>query len=262
MSSFRGPRKATGALRAVLFDLDDTLFDHARATRSALADLPGLEPCLRIWPVEELCDRHGRVLETLHAGVLAGDMTVGEARVERFRQLLEAAGLPRPLDRARDVARAYRAAYERDWQAVPGAIGLLESVNAKGLRVVIVTNNGVAEQQRKLERCGIGALVHAMVTSEEAGIAKPAPGIFEIALRHAGASAAEAVMVGDAWATDVEGARAAGIRPVWFNRRRQAGPDPTVEQLVSFEPTAPAMAALTRRTAPRAIASETPPLRA
>ena len=35
--------------------------------------------------------------------------------------------------------------------------------------------------------------------------------------------AEDAVMVGDSWAADVEGARAAGIRPIWFNRAAPSG---------------------------------------
>lgn len=43
-------------------------------------------------------------------------------------------------------------------------------------------------------------------------------------------------MVGDSWESDVVGARNAGIRPVWFNRRGRTSPF-TVEELHSFEPT-------------------------
>ena len=49
--------------------------------------------------------------------------------------------------------------------------------------------------------------------------------------------AAQAVMVGDAWTTDIAGAMAAGIRPIWFNRRRAASPNPDVIELTALEPT-------------------------
>ena len=76
-----------------------------------------------------------------------------------------------------------------------------------------------------------------LVVSEEVGISKPDPRIFVVALERAGVEAPEAVMVGDSWANDVEGARAAGIRPVWFNRDGQTPPDPSVEVIESLEPT-------------------------
>ena len=60
------------------------------------------------------------------------------------------------------------------------------------------------------------------MTSAEAGAAKPAAAVFERALEFAGAGPAEAVHVGDSFANDVEGALAAGIRPVLVAR----GPAP------------------------------------
>ena len=57
-------------------------------------------------------------------------------------------------------------------------------------------------------------------------------------LERLGCAAGEAVMVGDSWPADVAGARAAGIRPIWFNRRGAAPPDddPPVAQILSLEP--------------------------
>jgi putative hydrolase of the HAD superfamily len=112
--------------------------------------------------------------------------------------------------------------------------------------VVIVTNNGVAEQRLKLARCGFEAWIDAMVTSEEAGITKPDPGIFAQALARARATAADAVMLGDAWGADIEGARAAGIGAVWFNRAGKPSPDPSVAELGSLEPASAALAVLGR----------------
>ena len=78
-------------VRAVLFDLDDTLFDHSHATEQALARLRRAEPALAAWTSEELQARHGAVLETLHQEVLAGALSIDAAREERFRRLLTAA---------------------------------------------------------------------------------------------------------------------------------------------------------------------------
>jgi len=41
-------------------------------------------------------------------------------------------------------------------------------------------------------------------------------------------------MIGDAWETDIAGARAAGIRPVWFNRFGAPSPDPSVTEVHSL----------------------------
>ena len=54
--------------------------------------------------------------------------------------------------------------------------------------------------------------------SEEVGAQKPNPRIYEEALRINGISADEALMIGDSYTSDVEGARAAGIDQMWFRR--------------------------------------------
>ena len=109
----------------------------------------------------------------------------------------------------------------------------------------IVTNNFVEEQRAKLGDCGLDPLVDFMVTSEETGLAKPDPGIFHAALERNGSRAEESVMVGDSWEIDVEGALAAGIRPVWFNFDGSTSPEARdVARLDSFKPTKHALSVI------------------
>ena len=226
-------------MHALLVDLDDTLFDHGHATREALRRLRALEPRWADWPDRDFETRHSDVLERLHQEVLTGRLTVDAARVERFRRLLAAAAVEDRAAAARavEIAAAYREAYAGAWRAVPGAVELLAAVTAAGTPVVVVTNNLVAEQRLKLERCGLTRYVSGLVTSEEVGHAKPRREIFETALAAAGVSAEAAVMLGDAWLTDIAGARAAGIRAVWLNRLGVPSPDPDVPELRSLLPT-------------------------
>lgn len=213
----------------LLCDLDDTLFDHQHATRSALARLQASDARLQAWSLEDLKKRHHILLEQYHQEVLAGRLTIDAAREQRFQALVgggDASGL----------AQAYREAYTTDWREVAGAAALLTAMRARGWAIAIVTNNIVSEQRIKLARLGLGPLVDQLVTSEEVGISKPHAGIFEHALARTSMTAADAVMLGDAWPADVEGARAIGIRPVWLNRHGVASPDPSVAELRALTP--------------------------
>src|SRR5262245_4139140 len=107
-------------VRAVLADLDDTLFDHAHATKIALAKLQAVEPALAAWPLAVLERRHNDILEELHADVLAARRTLDAARVERFLRLLRLTSADRPDERAAGAARVYRRTYQEHWQPVPG----------------------------------------------------------------------------------------------------------------------------------------------
>lgn len=214
----------------LLCDLDDTLFDHQHATRTALARLQVADPRLQQWTLDDLKRRHHILLEQFHQEVLAGRLTIDEAREQRFQALVgggDAAGL----------AHAYREAYTTDWREVAGAAALLRGVRDRGWSVVIVTNNIVSEQRMKLGRLGLADLVDHLVTSEEVGISKPHAGIFHHALGRVNADPADAVMLGDAWPADVEGARGVGIRPVWLNRHGTTSPDASVAELRALTPT-------------------------
>jgi putative hydrolase of the HAD superfamily len=234
------------SIRGVLFDMDDTLFDHNFATVHALEGLCLEEPAFRCWPVEELRARYSSLLEELHVDVLSGRLTIPEARYERFRRLLtDATGAPVSGDRPTALSTFYRAAYEAAWRAVPGAIALLTALRARGLQIAIVTNNIADEQRQKMRRCAMDPLVNVLITSEETGVQKPEPEIFQAALGAVDLPASDCVMVGDVWATDIAGAQNAGIRPVWFNWRGTASPDPTVAELRSLEPAADVVRQLT-----------------
>jgi len=96
------------------------------------------------------------------------------------------------------------------FEAVPGAITTLEQLRGRGLDLAVVSNwdVGLAEQ---LERIGADHLFSTVVTSAEAGAAKPDPAAFRLALQRLGVEPARALHVGDE-AEDEEGAAAAGMR--------------------------------------------------
>jgi HAD superfamily hydrolase (TIGR01509 family) len=222
-------------IRAALFDLDDTLFDHRHCARAALAGVRGCHPCFATLTPADLERSHGHILEDLHLEVLAGRLALDAARVERFRRLYRCTGLEADPELAASTASVYRDRYVEARREVRGAAALLAAVR-RHTRVVIVSNNVLDEQRNKLRHCGLDHHVDLLVVSEDVGVSKPDPRIFDIALARVGAGPADAVMVGDSWANDVAGARAAGVRAIWFNRDGMAAPDPGVEMIVSLEP--------------------------
>ena len=222
-------------LRAILFDLDDTLFDHSFGAREALAGVHRSHECFATIPFEDFARAHAEHLEALHQEVLAGRTHIDAARIERFRRLFRGAGVAG--DEAAAAAAVYREAYVRARRAVQGAHALLAALRTHA-PIVVVSNNLLAEQRDKVEHCGLSPHIDSLVVSEEVGVAKPDPHIFRIALDRVGARPDEAVMVGDSWAADVAGALAAGIVPVWFNPLGRPLPvtSPDVAELRALEP--------------------------
>jgi FMN phosphatase YigB (HAD superfamily)/membrane-associated phospholipid phosphatase len=131
--------------------------------------------------------------------------------------------------------------------AVDGAAEALETLHA-GHRVIVATNAGESrapDVRAALARVGLAELVDDVVSSREVGAAKPDPFFYRAALLRAGRygvplRARDAVMVGDSWRNDVEGAMHAGLRAIWFNRAgasRPAGaarPDAEISRLADL----------------------------
>jgi len=185
----------------------------------------------------ERVERPRALLEAIHLEVLAGRLSVDDARLRRFKALLEQAGGEATDEVAAGIAGEYREIYVAHWRSVRGALALLQALYGR-VATGVVTNNVAAEQHQKIEACGLRPWLDAVVISEEAGVSKPDPRIFEIALARLGRPAAAAVMVGDAWGTDIAGAIGAGIRPVWFNPDGAASPDSSIAEIHALEPAA------------------------
>lgn len=96
---------------------------------------------------------------------------------------------------------------------LPGAKELISSLKERGYEVWFVTSAKDEELEHHMQELEAEGSIDGVVNSSAVKNAKPAPDIFEEALRRAGVSPEETVAVGDAvW--DVESAKGAGIRTV------------------------------------------------
>lgn len=223
-------------IRAILFDLDDTLFDHAHSARAALAVAAGKWAALDALGPDELLERYQTILRDTHPDRLAGRISPADSRKDRMRRLLATVRLDGSAADIEEVLAAQQPAYRAARRAAPGALAVLAELRRLGVKTAVVTNNFVGEQMEKLDACGFTPLIDVTAISEEVGATKPNPRIFHVALERLGVGATAARMVGDSWDNDVLGALAAGIRPFWFDSTSAKAPDPTVEKLGSFEP--------------------------
>jgi putative hydrolase of the HAD superfamily len=232
-------------VRAVLFDLDDTLFDHRNSSADALRRLQQAHECFRRAPFDEFEREHASLLELVHPEVVSGRLGIDEARSERFRRLFNRFGVEADPLQCDEAARMYRSGYLDSRRATAGAAALLMALGSRAA-VGIVSNNILSEQRDKLDHLGLSQFVDALIVSGETGMSKPDPGIFNIALDAVGARPDEAVMVGDSWSADVLGGLTAGIRAVWFNPLRLPPPDPSlrIAEIHALEPTPETLALL------------------
>jgi putative hydrolase of the HAD superfamily len=115
---------------------------------------------------------------------------------------------------AREFAETYVSEWNKGVQYVDGVAGLLRRLEPQFTLSIITNTHDPDLVPRHLQRMGIADLFTEIVTSVEFGIRKPAPEIFNHALELLGTSTENCVYIGDNFAADFAGARAAGIRPL------------------------------------------------
>lgn len=223
-------------IKAVFFDLDDTLIDHQHSRRCGLRALQLLYPVLLPFRMEVLELEHERLLLSNFPQTLDGSLSLEQAMTERIRLLFEHFGEALSPAQAEEGMIEYRDAYDRHRRAVPGVEEVLKTLQGHHI-IGVITNGHPNHQAEKIRTYGFDKYVDLLIASEAIGHRKPAPQIFRHALFLAGAQPEEAVMIGDSWHSDVLGARGCGMRALWFNRYEIACPDPRVApEINSFKP--------------------------
>lgn len=208
-------------IRAVLFDIDNTLYSYDRAHRTAYAALKRY--------CQEALDLDPERFEALHKSAsrtLAQRSGMGPVihnRLIRYQLMLEAAGLP--IRRAPVMAELYWTGLLGAMEPTPGANAAIRAMKARGLSVGIATNMTADRQFDKLERLGLLPLVDFMVTSEELGAEKPDPRLFLLCAEKAGCRPEDCAFVGDSLEKDALAAAKVGMLGIWYHPEPVSPPE-------------------------------------
>ncbi len=207
-------------IKAVIFDLDDTLYDYKALDREA-GDRVKMLACERLKVSEE------RYEEAFKRGRKATKDSLGNTGASHNRMLYFQKALEyldcKPLSLSLQMYETYWGTFLTQMRLRPGVRELLDGLHDKGIKVGICTDLTAHIQHRKLEALGLVDDVDCLVTSEEAGLEKPAPEIFALCLEKLGMQPAEVCFIGDDYKKDVMGAVAAGMHAVWFCPEEKPG---------------------------------------
>ena len=210
-------------VQAVFVDAAGTLIRLRESVGAGYAKVArqfGLE--LPVAALDEAFAAHFRGMPPLNTGTPPSDdgKSWWRALVDR---ILDSPEIPEfPADCREDYFEALYAHYARpgQWEAYPDALPILESLGrSPGLKTGILSNfdkrlHGI------LEGLGLRPHLEHLIISSEVGFSKPHSAIFEHAWRQAASSPAACLHVGDDPEADWEGARAAGMKAIRFDRER------------------------------------------
>lgn len=190
-------------IRAVLFDLDGTLYDRdAVMAELAHEQFVAFKDRLNGVDEEQFILRFIEIDEHGYA-----------SRLDVYRRLAEEFGLDSEV--THDLERHFWEAYARRCEISADTWSTLHALRAAGKTLGIITNGLAQWQTRKIEGMGLGSFFDVVLISEAEGVKKPEAAIFHRALDRIGVAPADAMFVGDHPEVDVRGAHDAGLVAVW-----------------------------------------------
>lgn len=218
--------------KAIFLDWDDTIGDWTGAELKALQDIYTnyhLE-ALYATPEDYIAAYKPYNLE-LWGMYGQGKVTKEWLHFQRFYKPIE--GLQVTGDRlqllAHEMGDEFLRLTNKYFSVLPGAAEVVREL-AKKYPLTIISNGFKEVQYYKFAHSGLAECFAHTIISEEVGINKPQPGIFQIALEKNGVGAEEAIMIGDSYFSDIQGAKNAGIDQIWLH---QGEVDETATYIVS-----------------------------
>lgn len=223
-------------LRAVIFDMDDTLIDWSEREGDWMSSS---RECWQ--PIHEHLTAAGHPMPSLDyvAQVFTDQVRAAWDKVTGPEWIC-----PRQIDILHDTLTALNFSMERPeveklqrlygWKGGAGVrlfddtLEVLTTLRAAGLKIGLVTNADMPMWMRDVELQNLSILEHIEVrlTAGDVGRLKPHPAPFQEAMKLLGVLPEEAVFVGDRMQDDVIGARTAGMRAVWVRRHSSTWVEP------------------------------------
>ncbi|MBC9711600.1 HAD family hydrolase [Streptomyces sp. TRM66268-LWL] len=227
-------------LKAIVWDIDDTIFDYASA------DTVGLQAHL--------------AAEGLTTRTLDDWKRITREHWRRFEEgLVDFQGQRR--DRARDFTgqalsdaeadawfERYLHHFKSAWALFPDTIPALDAL-AGTYRHGILSNSSLVNQDHKLRTLGVRDRFEAVLCAAELGVAKPEAAAFHAACDALGLAPHEVAYVGDQPDTDARGAVEAGLTGIWLDRTGLGG-RPELVRITGLDQLPAVLAGNTRFGAP------------
>ena len=214
-------------IRAVLFDVDDTLCDDSGQLRRCIVrtadEAARLQPGL---DSGELTTAYENAFQQFWYGEFAQGpvSSLTEIRTLLWSRALRAASGrvdPVVLDAALEMYDLLR---REPRTPFPGALDTLGGLKERGFTLGALTNGLSETHFPKIEDLGATRFFEGIFTPDLLGVAKPDPRAFRKTCERLGVDPTETAHVGDSLLTDVGGALGAGLTAIWFNPERRALP--------------------------------------
>jgi putative hydrolase of the HAD superfamily len=198
----------------VFFDLDHTLWDFER--NSALTYQRLFQDSDLEVDLDSFLGHYVPLNLLFWKAFREGRITKEKLRFERLKTVFDRMELTVSDRQINFLSEAYIENLSSHTHLLPNCLGILDYLHER-YKLHIITNGFEEVQTRKLQNSGIAHYFRTVVNSDRAGVKKPDPRIFNMAIEAAGIQPESGVMIGDSLEADIHGARAVGLQALHFN---------------------------------------------
>ncbi|MHA5051795.1 HAD family hydrolase [Streptomyces sp. SD15] len=202
-------------IKAVIWDVDDTLFDYTTADRDGMRGHLVAEDLLDGHEtVQEALVRWREITDRQWARFAAGETDFEGQRRDRVRVFL---GQELTDAEADAWFERYLVHYEAAWALFPDVLPALDTL-ATSHRHGVLSNSSLFVQDRKLRVLGVRDRFEAVLCAAELGVSKPDAQAFHAACEALELAPHHVAYVGDHPEIDGRGAADAGLLSIWIDR--------------------------------------------
>lgn len=208
-------------MKAILFDVDDTLYDLSEPFCNAYTELYGQTDQNLL---EKMFLTSRKYSDEVYDQALSGEITMEEMYIYRVQKAF--------ADFEKKITDAEALKFQNVYEKYQFKISLSKTMRElleecrKHWILGIITNGPTKHQWDKINTLGLTQYIPAenIFVSQQLGVSKPQKEIFTYACGQIRVSTDETCFVGDTFQNDIVGAKNAGLKAVWFQRRKAAAP--------------------------------------
>ncbi|GMN07599.1 YjjG family noncanonical pyrimidine nucleotidase [Croceitalea sp. MTPC5] len=202
----------------IFFDLDHTLWDFEK--NSALTFQEIFNTNQIDVPLSEFLEVYVPTNLAYWKLYREERVTKSELCYERLRKTFDTINMLVSDEQIHLLSEAYIKCLSSFNHVFPGTFEILDYLR-DNYRLHIITNGFEEVQEKKMIQSNIRHYFDVIVNSEMAGVKKPNPKIFKMALNQARVSPDKALMIGDSLEADILGAKNVGIHVIHFNSHQE-----------------------------------------
>ena len=202
-------------VKGLLLDLDDTLYHYEPVHKMAFDACAQVAEAKYHIPNDEFKSLWKIARDKVHTDVHG--QGASHSRLLYLQKLYELYSGKTNAEFALELEELYWSVFLKEMSFRNGVEAFLKKAKERGIKMAIVTDLTAQIQLQKWQKLELHRYIDFMISSEEAGIEKPSPYIFELALDKLQLKVNEVIMIGDNEKKDIAGANALKIQAYQVN---------------------------------------------